>query len=90
MSESTEYGPDYYFFGHRDDNDDPRADDPKHYEYCRVCSFVLQWRDHDDICEGCFDEEQQLRDLIEPLEDCRCFDEKQLNLEIYKTLKVAA
>ena len=90
MSESTEYGPDYYFFGHRDDNDDPRADDPKHYEYCRVCSFVCSGEIMTTFARDVFDEEQQLRDLIEPLEDCRCFDEKQLNLEIYKTLKVAA
>jgi len=85
-----EYGEDWYFFGHRDDNDDPRADDPEHYQYCRVCSFVLQWMDHDDICDMCYDEEEELRDLTKPLEDCSCYDEKELNKEIHKVLKEAA
>lgn len=78
-----EYGPDYYFFGHRDDNDDPRAEDPEHYQYCRCCSFVLQdAHDGDDICCGCEDEEQEARDLMKPT-SCTCGPEHmQLAFEL--------
>jgi len=50
---AEEYGEDYYFYGHRDDNDDPRADDPEVYQYCSSCNYVLQWVDDDDLCTGC-------------------------------------
>ena len=74
---AEEYGENWYFFGHRDDNDDPRADDPEHYDYCRVCSYVLQWMDDDDVCCDCFDEEEELRVLMKPVKECECMEETQ-------------